>query len=380
MTQPLIILGASARAAAFSALRAGFEPHAIDQFADRDLADRCAAIRIRHYPHEFLEALRHAPDAPWIYTGGLENYPRLVDSLAKLRPLWGNASDVLRAVRDPQLLEQAAREAGLRMPLRKSSLTAADGERQWLIKPRRSSGGHRVRFSPHGSQPQLRGSYYQQHISGHPCGAVYLATGQRCCMLGISQQLVGSSGPFIYGGSIAGPDVQATPQLMLLGEILTQRFGLRGLFNVDFLRNDEGDWPLEVNPRYSASVEVLERATGVNFLARHAAAFQPETIAPSRLSLARRVTGKAIVYANSEGLVPPEFDDLVTQYNCDSQWPDIADLPQIGHEFQRSQPICTIFAEGDSVAEVQGELACRALIVQQVLRSTAPCNSPSGRP
>src|SRR5437588_46110 len=98
----LIVLGASARAAAFSARRAGFEPYAIDLFADRDLAAICPSVKIRRYPHDFLVALAAAPQAPWIYTGGLENFPRLVDRLADVRPLLGNSGHVLRRVRDPQ--------------------------------------------------------------------------------------------------------------------------------------------------------------------------------------------------------------------------------------------------------------------------------------
>src|SRR6266481_3262332 len=99
--QSLIVLGASARAAAFSARRAGFQPYAIDLFADRDLAAICPAEKIRRYPYDFLVSLAAAPRAPWIYTGGLENFPRLVDLLATLRPLLGNPGSVLRQVRDP---------------------------------------------------------------------------------------------------------------------------------------------------------------------------------------------------------------------------------------------------------------------------------------
>src|SRR6188474_2299573 len=114
MTCRLILLGASVRAAAFSAIRAGFEPYAIDCYADRDLAAICPAVRIDHYPRDFLPALAAAPDAPWVYTGGLENYPRLIDRLAAVRPLWGNRGASLRTVRDPRQLAELAVAAGLR--------------------------------------------------------------------------------------------------------------------------------------------------------------------------------------------------------------------------------------------------------------------------
>src|SRR5436190_12739447 len=133
----LLILGASARAAAFSAMRAGFEPWCLDRFADADLASRCAAQRV---PAElFSEALeqmvRTAPPAPWMYTGGLEHCPDLVDRIAKLRPLWGNPGNVLRLARSPGHLRAVLTRAGLPSP-RLGNGTCDPGV-GWLVKPRR---------------------------------------------------------------------------------------------------------------------------------------------------------------------------------------------------------------------------------------------------
>ena len=87
LQQSLLILGASARAAAASAVRAGLAPRAIDLFADADLRAICSAAQVDDYPEGLFAAAIEAPAAPWMYTGGLENYPRLVDDLAARRPL-----------------------------------------------------------------------------------------------------------------------------------------------------------------------------------------------------------------------------------------------------------------------------------------------------
>src|SRR5258706_8042019 len=100
----IIVVGASARAAAFSALRAGMRPYAIDLFADCDLVDVCPTVKIKRYPQDFEQALAAAPQAPWIYTGGQENYPDLVERMSALRPLYGNRANVLRIIRNPELL------------------------------------------------------------------------------------------------------------------------------------------------------------------------------------------------------------------------------------------------------------------------------------
>ena len=52
-TDNLLIFGASTRAAAFSALRAGLRPWCADLFGDADLVSRCPTIRMPagDYPH-----------------------------------------------------------------------------------------------------------------------------------------------------------------------------------------------------------------------------------------------------------------------------------------------------------------------------------------
>src|SRR5262245_16673424 len=112
----LIVIGASARAAAYSARAAGFAPFAIDLFADRDVAAIGPAVKISRFSGELLRALRGAPQAPWIYAGGLENHPRLVERMVEIRPLFGNGGDVLRRMRNPAQLAGAVIEARCRFP------------------------------------------------------------------------------------------------------------------------------------------------------------------------------------------------------------------------------------------------------------------------
>ena len=67
--KPLIIIGASARAAAFSAYRAGYTPYWLDQFGDEDLRQRFRGEIITGYPKEAIALIGKAPDAPFIFTG-----------------------------------------------------------------------------------------------------------------------------------------------------------------------------------------------------------------------------------------------------------------------------------------------------------------------
>src|SRR5262249_48786720 len=114
----LIVLGASGRAAAFSALRAGLRPWCADLFGDLDLRARCPTTVLLppRYPDGLIASLAEPPPGRWMYTGALENRPRLIHQLACRRPLWGNDGPVLDLVRSPQRVAQVLTAAGLPCP------------------------------------------------------------------------------------------------------------------------------------------------------------------------------------------------------------------------------------------------------------------------
>ena len=369
MSADLIILGASARAAAFSALRAGLIPYAIDQFADCDLCDTCQAVKIENYPADFATLLASAPSAPWIYTGGLENYPRLVAQMAAMRPLYGNPAEVLREVRKPEVLAKRLREAGLAVPaLRTSPPVDPSEDEKWLRKPRHSSAGLGIRWhQAGGAPPGTSRSYYQKFIAGASCSAVFVAHGGECELLGATDQQSGSPGllaePFLYAGS-AGPRMLSageTSQLQRLGEVLTGDFDLRGLFNVDYVDDGAKIWPLEVNPRYSASIEVLEYALGESFLARHVAQFGPKLPKISKgFNLETcRFAAKGIVYAPTDCRVTARMHQLRKEWNSDPLYPFVADIPREGDLIRRGHPVVTVLAKGPNLVATKGILAER---------------------
>ena len=252
----ILLAGASARAAAASALRAGLSPWCVDLFADADLARACPVMKlpIDRYPHGFLDALAEGPPGPWQYTGGLENHPDLIDAIP--RQLLGNSGNVVRAVRGALTTifgPTAPRECHAGTP----SPTVT-----WLSKPRRGSGGLGVRRWQPGDPFDARTHFLQEFIEGVACSAVYVD--ER--FLGATRQLIGPSWlraprPFQYAGSIGPLPLSDANDATLRswGDCLVKKFHLRGIFGVDFMLTPTGCRPIEVNPRYPASTEILER-------------------------------------------------------------------------------------------------------------------------
>src|SRR5262245_27762985 len=245
----LVIFGASARAAAFSALRAGLAPWCADLFADADLRARCPAMRLPgRYPQGFLDLVDAPVPGPWMYTGGLENWPALVGQMAERRPLWGNGPSALVRARDPEFLAGTAHAAGLPAP-KVARGVHRPPEGRWLVKPLRGSGGIGVRFFKQLDEAGA-GLYLQEFIEGESASAVFAGDGTGARLLGVTRQLVGAgwlnAGPFRYCGSVGPLPLGRGLQRSLeeFGRLLARRAGLRGLFGVDGVLRGSAFWPV----------------------------------------------------------------------------------------------------------------------------------------
>lgn len=356
----LLVVGASARAAAVSIERAGLKPCAADMFCDSDLTTLCQCVRLSPYPHA---AERHMSDFQadaWMFVGGLENQPDLVGTLAERMPLLGNSCEVLNNIRDPWRVARVLREHGISVPR-----ILPPGHRpktgDWICKPLRSCGGKRV-FSwnsdTEGGTSKRTVALdddservFQQRIIGRTVGAVFVADAVNSQLVGVTEQLTGTewlgADGHIYSGSI-GPLLMGGSMQRQLGDIgaaLTSAFRLRGIFGVDAIWDGADIWPIEVNPRYTASVEVLERALDISIVRAHVQGCQyklPSLKVPRR---PRYVSGKAILYAQHDVLISSRLLDLIEAINSDGASSSIADIPHGGQRIAKGHPVVTLLAD-----------------------------------
>jgi predicted ATP-grasp superfamily ATP-dependent carboligase len=356
-----------------SAARAGYEVIALDAFGDLDLERWATARSLPRdlgVPFSARAAARLARDVDCervAYVASFENHPRAVRALAAGRELLGNPPAVLERVRDPLLLARALGRRGFPVPEVRASPPAA-GRGRWLIKPRASGGGHGIAAWRSGAALP-RHSVLQERITGVPGSIVFAAAGRRALPLGLSRQLIGGgafgAGRFRYAGSIlagAGDPQFAEDETLLaaathLAQAVTEEFDLVGVNGIDFVARDGVPVPVEVNPRYSASMELVERAYGISMFELHMRACRGE-LSDFDLAGARRgaaALGKAIVYARhaiSAGETSAWLGD-------DS----VRDVPHPGERISRRRPICTIFAAGTDAAACADALVRRAGLV-----------------
>jgi predicted ATP-grasp superfamily ATP-dependent carboligase len=357
-----------------------------------------------------------------LYTGGLENHPQVVDELARTRELWGNPAHVLPRIRDPFALAALLARTGFRVLQLTPLGLQCPTERRWLRKPLRSGGGLGIRFA-RGDEPASPDHVFQEFLDGTPMSALFVND----ALFGVTEQLIGEAwlhaAPFAYCGNLGPlPVPPCVPELNVLCET-----GLRGVWGADFVLCAGEPWVLEVNPRYTAAIEVLELATGRAALsvggARRwdASAIRPTPPAPlpkgkgeSRLAaldepdadspdaergeasssvspfpLGRgaggvgRTTdaehqppfvGKAVYYAPHAIRFPhsgPWDADLAAPFD---PWrvPSFADIPEAGARIELGWPVLTLFVEGTSSAEARRLLQSRASELDSLFREHQP--------
>ncbi|HTU93312.1 MAG TPA: ATP-grasp domain-containing protein [Gemmataceae bacterium] len=364
----LLIVGASARAAAFSALRAGLRPWCVDLFADRDLQQRCVVTRLtRNYPEGFRRFIESDLPSPWMYTGGLENRPRLVERWSQYRPLWGNAETALSRCRDPKCVTSLLRSAGMPAPAVVDAVEKSAATQRWLLKPRRGAGGSGIRYcTPMDDSWDNNDVYCQEFIEGQALSLLFLGGARSARLIGITRQLVGETwlhaAPFHYCGSIGplDPGLVQRPSLEELGRLLASECFLEGLFGVDGGLREGTFWPVEVNPRYTASVEVLEHATESPMLGWHAYVFTHRCLPPPPPTAVPgdRTIGKAILFARDDLHFPadgPWMAELRSPKPVE-ELPNFADIPAAGEHIEAGKPILTFFAAADSPSACEERL------------------------
>lgn len=351
------------RSLAESAARSGADVIALDAYGDLDL--RCVAECVavpsdgsgRFDQMAAARASRGIEAGAVAYVSSFENAPDAVATLARGRTLLGNSPAVLRRVRDPLVLARAVARLGASTPAVRASAPAATDATRWLLKPRRSGGGHGIVKWMRGMAVP-RTSIVQERIRGEAGSVIFAADGARIATLAITRQLFGDAAfganRFAYCGSILEPH---RPLLLErateLASLVAREFELRGACGIDFVARGDVPFAIEVNPRPTASMELVERATGESIWLAHIAACEG-SLAPS-LAPHRENTvpayGKAVLYARRLVVLGD-----TTRWLDDN---DVRDIPAPGERIARGSPICTIFACGRTSA------LCYAALVRQ---------------
>ena len=351
----LAIVGASVRAAAESAIAAGYEVVGADLFADADHGKSCPTTRVERYPEGLIDWLAEQEVDGWLYTGAMENYPEVVDQMSETAPLLGVHGNALRRVRDPVLLQEELAGAEVLFPETHRFDGKIPAEGDWLVKTYRHSSGAGVRVL--NERAPSEGDYVQRRVSGRNAAATFAISEKESALFGVTEQLVGTpklhAPVWGYCGSVGPivPTEEVSRSLVLLGEVLRSRFGLLGLVGADLVIEGDRVWLLEINPRYTASVEVLERAKGQSAIEAHVACFTGATIG-SWSTQGASPHAKAILFAKQDVIISDEFHLWAMKQNAKGR---VSDIPHAGESITAGSPVVTLYGDPTVDDELIGQ-------------------------
>lgn len=370
----ILLVGASVRWAAESLRRS--DPtgriEAMDQFGDADTLAACDAF--------------HRIDEP--SDTGLVSacFPETLPRAIRVGGLRGLTSH--RGRNELERLYAIAIQTGFSVPETHRSATSPSKEGIWLAKQTQSTGGLGIRFAAKHA-PAVTNVLWQRWIPGRAHGVVALADARRVRVLGTTRSIHQRIGdlPFVYAGS-RGPIVKDGPDpsaMQSLCEGVAGEFGIRGLFNLDFVRDVKSRWwLLELNARPSGSCEMIESAathTGRldrqdSLMRMHIDAIDGGTPTDDWLTI--RCTEKEplvsflkrVVFARDPVVVRP--DAIADEFNRQSLPFRLADIPSTPTSVNTGEPMLTLLSNGPIQNQIDFAQQLRRAIrlVQTPLRST----------
>lgn len=405
----------------------------IDLFGDTDTRAACDRFVRLPAMGELPGLLRSLPPVPVMQVGGLAAEHELpdvrgplevggpLDAGANRQLVLGPSPQLRQKLKDPRILAEIARNSGLSFPITiraygqpggaprpeypqagvdsQAIATATGLPPRWLRKDPHQSGGLGVLWAAgpgdvddpvvdasrrliDSQRPQLSPEHdesafdhvWQQWIAGRSYGVSFLGDGNSTRMVGICRSVFCRRGrlPFVYAGS-TGPIAVAprwVESLDQLGRSLTA-MGVRGLFGADVIVDRSGrGWLLEVNPRWTASSELVERSMrrrGMIPADRSLISIARDAFFGGlRDSLAaiddaageteeRSIHFKRIVYARRDVQIDRTALAPLTSSGGDERYSiELCDLPVDGSGIRRGDPILTLVATVQQSADHPG--------------------------
>jgi predicted ATP-grasp superfamily ATP-dependent carboligase len=150
----------------------------------------------------------------------------------------------------------------------------------WLKKKPSSAGGLGIRVYDPLNDPSVdQGTFLQERIEGTSIGVTFLTSAFGTIELGMTESLPLEPHPwsdFIYRGS-TGPfvlDGFCREKIVRFGNAVGSSTGWRGLWQADFVRTRDSLYLLEINPRWTAGMELLEYGWNLPLVTWHCRADQ----------------------------------------------------------------------------------------------------------
>jgi predicted ATP-grasp superfamily ATP-dependent carboligase len=396
----ILVIGIDVVSLATSGTKAGYKVYAVDYFGDQDLKRisheslsivkqnpgvTCGKLSAHFNPEALLQLtmrlLRNNTIDATLLSTGLDDSPDILFELNDMIPILGNQPHVIERLRDKAKFFRELKRLGIPHPetamaegFEEVSTKAKDIGYPVLVKPSKGFGGVGIRKAQ--GPKELKQAFHhaslidekvliQEYISGISASVSLISSNNETIALALNEQLLGveelgQEEPFGYCGNVV--------PLMTNGSVMngckstTERialhFGLVGSNGIDFVISKGGiPYVVEVNPRFQATLECVERVLGVNMVEAHMKACL-QGILPIIAEKTAVFCTRLVLFA-PQRLVAPDLSVLE----------EVRDIPIPEVIIEKGEPVCSIV-----VNEAKREFSLRKAMttVKQIRKSLQP--------
>ncbi len=395
----IIISAFSSRALVETAAQCDLNIYSFDYFGDQDLlkyaADNFSIKKDSgsRYSPEKLAALIEdfADERPlelfyFVYASSWDNHPDLIKRIENMKNiiLLGNNSRILKNLSAKKGLEKTfnlLQKTELKIPeliFEQNNLIEKlennKSGKNYLLKPLKSGGGKKIELLKDRKDYQklskkllkeegrdwIKNYYFEEFIKGKIFSLQFAADGSQAKIISVTEQLINNKGNsnFKYGGNILIKKKAAEIKVLKeAAQLLTKEYKLKGINGIDFIQKDEEIYFIELNPRFTAAVELLIPIYGCSLLKSYYAEDISEIsnfdYQKNYLNSDFKEYGKVIYYAQNDIIV---LDDLAkvnnnlqtARINFEKTDLQIKDIPKKGEKFNSGDPVCTLIINAEN--------------------------------
>ena len=348
MSKKVLVAGFATRHVARSAYNAGCRVFAVDNFCDQDLLWITESYTTFNEINEIASIVEELDEKEnfdiIVATSGAEN-------IFVKKGICGTDKKTASFFLDKENIQNFFESNNIPVPKR-----AEEGFYPAMIKPCIGAGGWRnkkvtcISDEKEWTDMWPDASYVRQHIAGGvPCSVSCISNGKDAKAVSFNEQFIrGGDGEKAYGfaGAITPFSHPLEEEIIKTAEKAAALSRCLGSVGVDFMAGTDEFYAIEINPRFQATMDIVEMSYGLNLFSAHVAGCRG--ILPSGYERkAKQFTARKVVFAKRDLLVSDDLSHL---------HPLIADIPWPG----------TLIEEGNAVLSVYGTGSTRESALQSL--------------
>ncbi|MDD3976988.1 MAG: ATP-grasp domain-containing protein [Methanomicrobium sp.] len=336
----VLVVGFTTRHVACSAHNAGYSVYAVDNFCDKDLKDIVVACRTFDDLSELVGIIdefdREENFDIIVSTSGAED-------LTLKKKISGTDSKTASFFLDKKNIQNFFESNNIPAPkIRQPGMYPA------FIKPCVGAGGWRNKkvdnFLEEKEWTDLWPDvpYVRQEVAeGIPCSVSCISNGKRAVAVSFNEQFLrGGNKDKSYGfsGAITPFTHPMEKEIVKTAEKIVSLSGCIGSVGVDFIAGEDSFYAIEINPRFQATMDIVEKSYGINLFNAHMSACTGLLPHPD-IRRAKQYTARKVLFAPK---------DIVVKDDLSVFSPDIADIPLIGTEIEEGCAVVSIYGFGST--------------------------------